>query len=85
MLFRDNCMKKFGEEFSKVLIISAYGRNNWSKRKVNRVKYHLTCFRNTINSSQFRRTKINVLIHILIKKIFVIDIPQKILQLPLSS
>ena len=48
MLFWDNWIKKFSEKFSKIVIISAYGRNNWSKRK---------CFRETVNSSRFLKDK----------------------------
>ena len=36
--FWDKWIKKFTEKFSKIVIISAYGRNNWSKRKVFRIK-----------------------------------------------
>ena len=45
ILFWDNWIKKFSDKFNKIVIISAYGRNNWSKKNNNCCRKK-NCWRN---------------------------------------
>ena len=38
MIFWDNWIKKFSEKFIKIVIVSSYGINEWSKGKVIRIR-----------------------------------------------
>ena len=85
VLFWGNWFKKFREKFSKIVIVSGFGRKTRSKRNVIRIIWHLMCFKNTVKRGRFRVTKINLLIYTFIKKFFVLHFPQKTMQLSFSN